>query len=218
MDTASRPTTPLQTSYSTHISILERVFRYTILSLFTGVCYFGSLHISLFPEQQLVEHPVFLSIPFNPDWAIIYQSIYLVAPATALLLYDRKEFKRFTLGFTYMVLFSTVFFLLLPVTYPGVGEKNTLEENWMFQLILTYDRPKNCLPSLHMGFAVFCSIFIVRRFSRHQILALLAPLLALSWIAAVAYSTLALKQHYFVDLPLGAVVALTAFLTVKDSE
>ena len=78
----------------------------------------------------------------------------------------------------------------------------------LYRLIVSMDQPINCIPSLHAGMTVFAMLFA------HRILApepapLRRILLTLGWIwtILILYGTLATKQHYFLDLPAGALLA-----------
>jgi membrane-associated phospholipid phosphatase len=79
----------------------------------------------------------------------------------------------------------------------------------MYKLLVSYDRPTNEFPSLHVALLAF-TILVAARASQGRMpttrrLTLLA--MAAAWAAAVAYAAVATKQHYAIDLAAGLVLA-----------
>lgn len=193
----------------------RRFLVYLAVANFTGLCYFGSQLAPLFEATELIEFAAFSSIPFDPNWVWVYQSIYLALPLVCLSIADREEITSFALGFAYMVLFCTVFFVFLPVRFPRPLPEPGASVPWMYTLISAYDESRNCLPSLHVGFATYLSLYAVRLSGPRTLWRWSAAAGLFVWLLLVAYSTLALKQHYFIDLPLGAMVAMVSFMAFR---
>jgi membrane-associated phospholipid phosphatase len=78
----------------------------------------------------------------------------------------------------------------------------------MYGLLTRVDTPLNTFPSMHMAIATYCACVAIElshgRWRR--ILAVALPI----WVLLIAYSALATKQHYAVDLPLGMLLGLAA--------
>jgi membrane-associated phospholipid phosphatase len=101
---------------------------------------------------------------------------------------------------------AAVCFFLCPVIYDRPPLPTSAHA--LYRLIVNMDQPINCIPSLHAGMTVFAMLFA------HRILAqeptrVRRTLLSLGWIwtILILYGTLATKQHYFLDLPAGALLA-----------
>jgi membrane-associated phospholipid phosphatase len=71
----------------------------------------------------------------------------------------------------------------------------------MYGLLTRVDLPLNTFPSMHMAVATYCACVAIRltRGRLRRILAVALPI----WVVLIAYSALATKQHYLVDLPAG---------------
>jgi membrane-associated phospholipid phosphatase len=81
----------------------------------------------------------------------------------------------------------------------------TLGERLM-RLIFLVDKPANCFPSLHVVFAVLGALLITRAGVGRA-----ARWFWWTFAAAVSASTITSGQHYFIDLPGGAAVALAGY-------
>ncbi len=131
---------------------------------------------------------------FSPAWTIVYQSMYLMLPV-AWLAETREQVWRYVAGLLPAISVAFAFFLFFPVTFPRPD--TTIDG--MLKLIHAYDLPLNAFPSLHMvltAHAVAFGIWLLRP-------PVWAAVAAYVWVALIAYSTLATKQHYFVDVPAG---------------
>ena len=82
----------------------------------------------------------------------------------------------------------------------------------MWALLLAYDGTRNSMPSLHVALAAYTVLFGARAIGPELTAAARYAWTAagVAWLAAIAYATLATKQHYAVDLPPGIVGAWLA--------
>jgi len=81
---------------------------------------------------------------------------------------------------------------------------------WSLQFIYHFDRPYNCFPSLHVGYAVLAALTCYRIHRGWGIAALV-------YAALIGISTLYTKQHYIVDVVAGALLAYVAYLVFLRS-
>ncbi len=81
---------------------------------------------------------------------------------------------------------------------------------WSLQFIYDFDRPYNCLPSLHVAYAFLAALTCYRV---HRGLGIAALLYA----ALIGISTLYTKQHYVVDVVAGVLLAYVAYLVFLRS-
>ncbi len=133
--------------------------------------------------------------------------IYASFPALFLTVYaletDRQRIQRYLAGVVALNLVSNLVFILWPTTFDrgvlataGQGVTGAL-----LDAVRLADRPVNCLPSLHVGAAVFAGLF--RRGKRFD-------WAFMAWAVAIAVSTLTTKQHYLVDVVAGVALAVAA--------
>ncbi len=83
----------------------------------------------------------------------------------------------------------------------------------MYVLVTSYDPPTNAFPSMHMALATQSLLFglgMLRTAKSHWLWPL--SILGILWLLAIAYSTLATKQHYAIDLPAGVALAIVCHL------
>ena len=92
--------------------------------------------------------------------------------------------------------------------------------NQFYQWFVSVDGTRNAFPSLHCALTLYHLLFVGRVLSPGLSLpsrALLTATAAL-WTAAICYSTLATRQHYFVDIPAGLVLAGFAHFLFSKGE
>jgi len=143
-------------------------------------------------------------VPFSPEWIGVYQSIYLMLPV-AFLAGTRDELRRFALGLLGFTLASFACFIVLPVCGPRLASCPTAG---MYGFLVRNDLPFNTFPSLHMAAAAyFCCVAIQLTSGRlRRICIVVFPI----WVLLIACSTMATKQHYFVDIPSGVLLGWIA--------
>jgi membrane-associated phospholipid phosphatase len=144
-------------------------------------------------------------VPFSLAWLDIYQSIYLMVPV-ALLARTRDQLRAFAIGLLGFALVSFAIFILLPVRGPRLADCPT---TGMYGMLIQIDLPLNTFPSLHMAAAAYFSCVAIRLTGGRlrQICTVVIPI----WVIIIAYSTLATKQHYAVDVPSGVAIGLAAY-------
>jgi membrane-associated phospholipid phosphatase len=161
---------------------------------------------ALFPFCQVPLTALDRSTPFQPvPWAWIYLSQYVFVAVLPWLLTTREAILRYAAGVLIMSLASFACFLFFPTPGPRPLE---VGDDFAMRTIANYDGTLNACPSLHAVFLVYMALLAWRMFGR------VAPILSIGtsfvWGAAILYSTLATKQHYVIDLAVGAVLGALA--------
>lgn len=159
--------------------------------------YFAIQYYPLRPPVRLSLTRVDQAIPFSPRWVWAYQSIYLLLPV-AWLCETVDQLRRYAIGFAILMLVGFTCFLFWPVAGP---RPQAILTDPLYRTLVRYDRPLNSFPSLHMALAAYsaCVAVAITSGALRRWLMILLPL----WVALIGYSTLATKQHYWVDLPPG---------------
>jgi hypothetical protein len=186
-----------------------KVLMFVLLVPLFNLFYFLPQWADWRPPGRLPMTAIDRLVPFDPGWVYVYVSMYVMLVVPPLLTYRGGALWRYTIGATVMFLGATVAFLLWPVEFP----RPTLPVDgpWMYRVVVSIDRPVNSIPSLHAGIVGYTLFFAGRaladlpRTARRAIL-----FVGTLWSALILYGTLATKQHYFLDLPPGIVLAWVA--------
>lgn len=161
-------------------------------------------HFPLFPKHSLPFTWIDQIIPFRPEWSCIYMTEYFTG-IVPWFSRTRAELKRYVIGLSLMIGVSFPLFLLFPVASP----RSTLASDDVFYAtILRFDGAYNAFPSLHAAFVAYTTALIWRLFGSRAP-AWLMPCV-LIWGMLVLYSTIATRQHYFVDLVAGGAIGVIA--------
>lgn len=175
------------------------------LVLYAGVMtiYFASGHAARTARMSLGT-PVDDAIPFVPEAMLGYALAYVVPVALLWVTQTAEGMRLMQRACLLAYAMAAPFFVLMPVRdadppLPG--------DSWAERLLewnRAADLTKNAFPSMHVGLAVLLALIGFRRSAAWG-----WSLLACAGV--IAASTLLVKQHYIVDIPAGALVALAAF-------
>ena len=146
-----------------------------------------------------------------PFWSITVWT-YLAQYPLLLLAFgqcrDLPRCGRFLYAALLMQAWAAMIYLAYPVRAPRPDLTQLRELDrlsaWLVRGVHTIDAPVNCLPSLHVSSCLLC-LWLIAGESRPFVRAF-----ALASLICIA-STLTFKQHYVVDLLLGAVLAAAAW-------
>lgn len=186
-----------------------RVRRHTLLKT-GGICAFIWLFfIAYFHVLRNPVHPVTIMplteidrwIPFQPQALAPYLSLWFYLGIGPGLLLTYRELIRYGLWIGALCLVGLACFYLWPTAVPPLGFDVSGHPG--FAMLQGVDASGNACPSLHVATAIFTAIRVA-----HLLRTLATPrtlqLLNLAWFAAIAYSTLATKQHVVLDALAGA--------------
>ncbi|MHB2154914.1 phosphatase PAP2 family protein [Calditrichota bacterium GD2] len=147
--------------------------------------------------------------PFIPVMVYPYMSLYAGIFLVAMLL-KGKDFLHFVGTLITIELITYPVFYFFPAVYPmpqfEVNNFTTRFLQWCFQA----DVHNNTFPSLHVSLAMGTALVINNRHKK-------AGKAAILWAVVVAFSTVLVKKHFFIDVMGGMVVAQAAYsLAVKN--
>jgi membrane-associated phospholipid phosphatase len=183
---------------------MGRVQSALFIASFIAVFYVVPMHVRFVQPTHLVPTAVDRAVPFL-EWTIwIYVSyfVFLFVPFVACRDEPRVVQVLYALALNSVV--AGVIFLAWPTE--GAVQQPTGEglTGFLWQALLTVDRPVNCAPSLHVANACVCAFALQREGTAWRYV---APV----WLALIMLSTLTTKQHFFIDLPAGALLAAFSF-------
>lgn len=187
---------------------------FLLCALAFAICapYFALQQLALEPVHEVPRLPPD-ALAFAPSWAWAYASLFVLFPLSAHLARTRRDLLRFAWGIGALCLVAFPIFLLLPVAGPRPG---VAVESALYQGLVAVDAPGNAFPSLHAAFTVFCAAFAwrVRAAGVPRAVRRLAGVGLLAWTAAILFATLAIKQHWAVDVLAGAALGAGAHAAV----
>jgi membrane-associated phospholipid phosphatase len=170
--------------------------------IWLGPCYYGPQLWPLRTASQLAESSLDRLIPFIPQTAWIYQSIFLLLPISFFIQPERKSLK-FSFGFCLLTFLCAGIFWVFPTEFPP--PTSVTHDNWAYNhLIVSIDGRLNSFPSLHAALTIFAGLSILTIPGINRSIQWVLTL----WIFALLCSTLTTKQHIIADF-VGGVLAGT---------
>lgn len=154
-------------------------------------------------DIRLIETAVDRAIPFSTNWILIYSMAYPVCLSPVFLV-TLPRLRTACAAYTLAICASLITFVAFPVFIhrppadpDALGAALMAFTRWI-------DQPFNCFPSLHVSLD-FLAAFITSTERPRAGRALLAGAVVIS------FSTMVVKQHYFLDLIAGVLLAALAF-------
>ncbi|RME85323.1 MAG: phosphatase PAP2 family protein [Planctomycetota bacterium] len=148
------------------------------------------------------------AIPFMPYWEFIYVSIYMFVLFPAVYIKHNQTFRRAFYAFFFIQIFAFAIFLIYPTKMIRAehlvnGKKDFI--SWGVRLNYHLDKPYNCFPSLHVGNSYLAAIAVLH-------VDPLMGILLIIWGTLIAFSTMAVKHHFFYDVLGGTFLAILGYL------
>lgn len=193
-------------------SIIRTQFWFKLLgtSAFIAVFFIFYIYLLRNAAYPVVTMPTtFLDalVPFTPLALPVYVSLWLYVSLPVMLLRSRVEIIRYGFWIGGMCAIALSIFYFFPNAVPPADIDWSSYPSVAF--LKHVDATGNACPSLHVATAVFTAILLHHAMTKLG-LGRLPIWLNIIWCIAIAYSTLATKQHVAIDLIAGA--ALGAFM------
>lgn len=193
--------------------ILPRIGAHWLLKSIGTAAYMSVFFIAYF---QLMRHPsssvtvmpvtaIDELVPFQPSALIPYFSLWLYVSLPAALILDRRELIGYGWWLAGMCVAGLACFYFWPTTVLlPIAEWS---KHPSFGILQGVDAAANACPSMHVAAAMFSACWL-----NHNLRDMGAPpkvrLFNWLWLIAIAYSTMAIKQHVFIDVIAGLALAL----------
>lgn len=195
---------------------LARQWRHRPFVKFLGICVFMALFFALYfellrnPRQPPFEMPLTALdhwIGFEPRSVWLYLSLWIYVGLVPALMPTLRLAMAYGAWAALMCAIGLFCFWLWPTAVPAQVHRlePTVSLQAMVVLLRGVDAAGNACPSLHVGGAVF-SAFWIRRLLRRAGAPGWLHGLNLAWVLAIAWSTMALRQHVLLDVLAGAVL------------
>jgi hypothetical protein len=184
---------------------------YLINLILSGILIVGVYQFYFFTQRhplkkaRVFSSPLDERIPFWPIWAWVYSFLYYPAILyLAWIAHDARQFTLMAFSFIVLLFMQMAFFWLYPVETPAHWREVNRGQNASEKFLLfvqKFDAPSNCFPSMHVAVAMLTA-FLAQ--------ATLGP-----WVFAfpvlIALSCVFTKQHYLIDLPVGALLGTVGY-------
>jgi membrane-associated phospholipid phosphatase len=178
----------------------------TGISAFMWLFFVGYFHVlrhPAFPVQQMPLTAIDELIPFQPAALWVYVSLWLyigIPPGLALTL---RSLIAYGLWAAALCITGLACFHFWPTAVPA--QAVDVARYPAFAVLQGVDAAGNACPSLHVATAMFTAIRLGRQLRDLRVPPALGWLNA-AWFVAIAYSTLAIKQHVLIDVLAGALL------------
>jgi membrane-associated phospholipid phosphatase len=183
----------------------NKLFWVLFFLIFIAPGYFILNQIGPFKEPHQIGLLVDNIMRFDIRWVFIYCFVFTFSFLPVTLIKDTMLFRKVVFAYTFLFLLTYIFFIFFPVkiTRPNNFLVNDFS-TWGVKTIFHFDKPINCFPSLHLGQA-FLASFITLKIDG------LTGGIALIIAGLIGLSTMKLKQHYFLDVISGIVLAYISY-------
>ena len=187
----------------------QRIWTMLLLK-FAGICVFmwlfflGYFH-TLRPPASAVGlmplTPIDTWLPFQPGWLPVYLSLWFYVGIAPGLMLSLRELVVYGLWAAAMCAVGLGIFYLWPNAVPPLTIDVSAYPG--FAMLQGVDAPGNACPSMHVAAAMF-TVLWVRRLLRIVGAPPWLGIVNVVWFLAIAYSTVAIRQHVLIDALAGA--------------
>ena len=181
---------------------------------------FAVYHITMFAVDDSRRHYIHMAadeaIPFVPFFVVFYVLSFAQWGLSWLL--TARESRSVCNLYCKADLFAKLICLIVFLLYPTAIERPSLVVNdlfsWCMSVVWTFDRPVNCLPSIHIvaSYIALRASFGIRKAGDWY--RLMNAVLFAGCAAAVVFT----KQHYLVDIPAGMLAAEIGLIVAKRTD
>lgn len=155
------------------------------------------------------------AIGFSPGALPLYFSLWVYVSLAPAFLASRRALVNYAIWAVVLAGVALGIFIAWPTTIEA--EANDWSRYPAYAFLKTIDASGNACPSLHVAFAIFTAVWLARTLNE---LAVPRMVLAINWLwcLGIVYSTLATRQHVFIDLLAGAVLGFVISIVSKRRE
>lgn len=144
-------------------------------------------------------------ISFQPAALIPYVTLWIYVSLAPALILDRRELVGYGIWIAALCIAGLLCFYLWPTTV--ILPTDEWRKHASFSILQGVDAAANACPSMHVAAALFTACWL-----NHILRDIGAPSFARAmnwlWLIAISYSTMAIKQHVFIDVIAGLALGL----------
>lgn len=191
--------------------MMTKKYEKTVLIL---VCLFLWIFLYFFINDISVNRNVHVlptiiedKIPLVASFVFIYLSCYLLVFMPIFFLKNLLKFKKAVYSYLIVIIISAAVFLIYPIKIirPEIIVKDL--STYALSVLYAVDKPYNTLPSLHVALSFLSSFIVFNENKKYGSLFIV-------WAFLVAIAALFIKQHYILDVIIGALTAFAVFILI----
>lgn len=179
---------------------------------FTALFFYGYFYLLSHPVSIPTQMPLTLVdewAAFTPQFLYFYLSLWVYVSLVPALMRSKKELIRYGVYVGILCIAGISIYIVFPTVVPPSNIDWSRYPDFAF--LKSMDAAGNAFPSMHVASALFSYVWLNRHLMQMQ-----APkglmIVNLVWCLGILYSTMATKQHVFLDVVGG--VALGGILGV----
>jgi membrane-associated phospholipid phosphatase len=162
--------------------------------------------------ERIIEVYIDKIIPFNKYFVIPYVSWYgyVILFMVLFCIINERAYYRLLISLSVGMIICYVTFYIFPTTVP---RPTIITKDIFSRLVLSIyknDNPYNCFPSVHVVNAMIVSIYVNREEKFNKTIKIISSSVAF----LIVVSTMFIKQHVFVDVVSGIIVAYAVYMAV----
>lgn len=191
---------------------LKPIFISFCLILFQTILY--TINKLIQGTPHIIGNNIDTLIPFIVYFIIPYCIWYLLLFIVPYKYYkkDKTLFTKYVLSYILITIVANIIFFIYPTTVIRETLTNTNILYKLTEFIYNIDTPVlNCFPSLHCGISMLWILFTITNKKIDKIFKITITIISILIMA----STLFIKQHVFIDLISGNIIALIIFLILQ---
>lgn len=188
---------------------LVRIYTGVILAIWICMPYTLLQRFAFYEVQWATPSALDAQIPVNFDSLWVYLSLPVLLAIVGLRV-GLRTFMRYMYAMGWTAMAAHMVFML----YPSGLQRSEIDLSLapqVYHWLIAVDAPRNVMPSLHVALATL-AVIAAWSSSRFHITAKIGFVL---WCGAIAWSTVALRQHILLDGLAGAIVAAACWQLVQ---
>lgn len=182
------------------------------LILFQTICFYTAKLLESNPT--LIGNFIDSKIPFKVIFIIPYCIWYFMLLIVPYYFYkkDKRILNKFIISYIICVLIGMITFIIFPTTVNRPTVTGTSIIDWMARIVFYCDTPiLNCFPSLHCAISMLFLTYMFKCKDTKLYIKLITAFISI----LIMISTLFVKQHVFIDLVSGDILALITFIIIS---
>jgi len=177
------------------------------------VAYFYLMHHHFFAVTQIPVIFLDTLIPFDDRFLILYLSLWIYVSLPAAILRSRHELFIYGAYCFILCALGVTIYTFFPTSI--VQDPSQWVTSVEISKLKSTDMNANAFPSMHVASAVFAYFWLNKQFSQMNAPSIMYAI-SLLWCIGIVYSTMAIRQHLFIDVAGGIILGITvAIWTLK---
>lgn len=187
---------------------VRRLFLVKLIGITAVITLFfvGYFHVLRYPAHAVTIMPATAFdalVPFQPWMLWAYLSLWFYVGLAPGLQLHPAQLRVYAVSSISLGIAGLAIFYFWPTAVPPFAAAG--EGSGAFEMLRGVDASGNACPSMHVAYAVFTAAWLAQALKAARVPAGL-HLLNIAWLLAIAWSTVAVRQHVVLDVVAGALL------------